>query len=231
MLRHLVFWIRLIGMSSLVIGTLSACQGTSANESATASASVATVTVTAPVQTEESNEIAIPVDPVQPLLSAQAKRPVLMQIPELDFEVAIQPMEWEIVTDASGQRSTRWVIPLAAAGWHTNSAGAGAAGNTILSGQQATGEAVFAPLALGEIVVGQHLLITDEDGAVFVYQISEISRPIPIVGATTDDLAAAKAYIQPSETAQATLITGWPDFSTTHRIFAVAKFIGQAAAR
>ena len=44
-------------------------------------------------------------------------------------------------------------LPDGAAGWHSDSAGAGAAGNVIISGRQQGEDAVFAPLVLGLVQV------------------------------------------------------------------------------
>lgn len=158
----------------------------------------------------------------------QGLPPVLLRIPAISLELPITPMGW-VVTEANGQRTTQWIVPLDTVGWHVNSAGAGGTGNTILSGHQSSGEAVFAPLALGDITVGQEVQLVDEQGAVFVYRITEISDPIPIVGATEEDNALAQTYTAPTDVAQLTLITGWPDFTTTHRIFAVAEYVGPGA--
>jgi len=52
---------------------------------------------------------------------------------------------------------------------------------------------------------------------------------VPIIGATDEDKALAQSYVaQPEadQVAQLTLITGWPDFTTTHRIFVVAQYVG-----
>lgn len=157
----------------------------------------------------------------------QAAPPVKLSIPALHLEMPIQPMAWE-VTEVNGQPTTRWIVPKDAVGWHVNSAGAGGVGNTILSGHQAQGEALFAPLATGEIVVGQEILLTDQNGNTFTYRIKEVSDPIAMTGASKEELARADAYVAPSQQAKLTLITGWPDFTTTHRVFAVADFVGKA---
>lgn len=151
--------------------------------------------------------------------------PVTLRIPDLALELPITPMGW-MVTEASGQRTTEWIVPLDSIGWHVNSAGAGGTGNTILSGHQTSGSALFAPLALGDIIVDQELQLVDEAGQVFVYRVSEVSEPIPLVGATEEDNALAQTYTAATTNAQVTLITGWPDFTTTHRIFAVADYVG-----
>jgi sortase (surface protein transpeptidase) len=134
-------------------------------------------------------------------------------------------MGWT-VEEVDGQRTTRWAVPEDAAGWHLTSAGVGGAGRIVISGHQAMGAAPFAPLALGQLQSGQTLLLTDSEGAVFVYHIIEVSDPIPLTGASTADDAQAASYLEPTSEPLLTLITGWPDFTTTHRIFAVAELAG-----
>ncbi|MCX6044034.1 MAG: sortase [Chloroflexi bacterium] len=154
----------------------------------------------------------------------QATAPVKLAIPALNLEMPIVPMGWEVV-EANGQRTTKWIVPKDAIGWHANSAGAGTNGNTILSGHQAQGEALFAPLATGEIVVGQEIILTDAQGATFTYRVTEVTEPIALTGASQAEMDQAASYIAPSTTPKLTLITGWPDFTTTHRIFAVADLV------
>lgn len=151
--------------------------------------------------------------------------PVQLRVPDLALELPVTDMGW-VVTEANGQRTTEWIVPLDSIGWHANSIGAGGTGNTILSGHQASGDALFAPLALGDITAGQEVQLMDEQGQVFVYRVTEVSEPIPLVGATEEDNALAQTYVAPTTVPQLTLITGWPDFTTTHRIFAVAEYVG-----
>lgn len=162
---------------------------------------------------------------IQPLAPEQAAAPVRLRISDAGIDVPITPMGWRIVT-IDGERTTVWEVPEESVGWHVNSAGAGAAGNVVLSGRQFGGSAVFAPLALGTISVGARVLLTDADGITFVYQIFEISAPIPIAGADPDDQAQAERYFDQDGQAMLTLASGWPEFTTTHRIFASAEFKG-----
>jgi len=162
---------------------------------------------------------------IAPYPVQQTTGPVRIQIPEIGLDAPIIAMGWRLAM-ADGKRTTIWDLPLNEAGWHINSAGAGAAGNTIVSGRQVGGSAVFAPLALGSVVPGQQVLLTDGDGITFIYRISEVTDPIPVTGATPDEIARASTYFAPTTKARLTLVTGWPDFTTTHRIFAVADFVG-----
>jgi Sortase domain len=158
-------------------------------------------------------------------MAQPALPPTLLRIPDLSLELPITPMGWQVI-EANGQRTTEWLLPVDTVGWQVNSAAAGAVGNTILIGHQSSGAAILAPLALGDIVVEQEVHLVDESGAVFRYQVTEVSEPIAIVGATEEDNALAQSYVASTEVAQLTLMTGWPDFTTTHRIFAVAEYLG-----
>jgi sortase (surface protein transpeptidase) len=162
---------------------------------------------------------------IEPLQPDQAAAPVRLQIPDVELDVPVTPMGW-IVAMVDGKRTTVWDVPENAAGWHLNSSSAGTAGNVVISGRQAGGEAIFAPLALGEVQLGQEVWLTDSDGLIFVYTIEEITEPIPVVSATAEEEARTAAYLANSDVAKLTLITGWPDFTTTHRVIAVAGFSG-----
>lgn len=159
--------------------------------------------------------------------SVISSTPISLAIPALEVEIPVTPMGWESV-EVNGERTTRWVVPEDAAGWALNSAGAGAVGNLVLAGYQARGSAVFAPLALDEVEVGQEIIVTDAAGAQFTYRVVEVSTPVVLVGATEADRAAAAAYIAPTEDARLTMVTGWPAEITTHRIFAVAELVAGA---
>lgn len=163
--------------------------------------------------------------PLQPLPAEQSKAPQKLAITAIGLDVAISPMGWT-VTDVNGQRTTKWVVPTDTLGWAVNSAGVGATGRVVLAGNQAAGAAVLAPLARGEISVGQEVALTDGDGLVFVYRVTEVTEPIALAGATAEEVAKAAAYVAPSDKALLTLVTGWPDFTTTHRVFAVAELVG-----
>lgn len=149
--------------------------------------------------------------------------PAHLTIAAIGLDVPVQAMGWEVVRNAEGA-TTRWVLPEGAAGWHVDSARAGEAGNTILSGRQ-LGGGVFARLALGEAAPGMEVELSDTAGTRFIYSVTEVSDPLPIRGAGEAENALIEGYLQPSAAARLTLITGWPDFTTTHRIFVVAEFV------
>lgn len=206
--------LHLWALAVLLAALLAACQTTIESE---------------PVEQAEAGETPVPaiegVVKIAPLDAEQAAPPARLEIPSLNLQVDVVPMGWQIVT-INGERTTVWTPPEQEAGWHVNSAGAGALGNILISGRQADGAAVFAPLALGSVTPGQEIRLTDADGLTFVYQVSEVSAPIPITGASDEETALAAAYQEQGDTAVLTLITGWPDFTTTHRVFVVADFLG-----
>ena len=180
-----------------------------------------------PVDGEGVAEVASAADvtEIDPYPIDQTTGPVRVQIPAIGLDAPIIAMGWRVAV-VNGVRTTVWDVPLKEAGWHIDSAGAGGLGNTVVSGRQVEGSAVFAPLALGSVAIGQDVLLTDGDGIIFVYRIVKVTDPIPVTGATPDELSQAASYFAPTSTARLTLVTGWPDFTTTHRIFAVADFVG-----
>lgn len=163
-------------------------------------------------------------DSIEAVAADAALAPVELAIPALELDVPVAPMGWR-VTEVNGERTTQWTVPLTEAGWHVNSAGAGGQGNVVISGHQVQGEAVFAQIALGEVAVDQDIALTDEEGRTFTYRVSEITDPIPLVGATAEESALANSYTEPSEDARLTLLTGWPADTTTHYVIVVAELV------
>lgn len=163
---------------------------------------------------------------LEPIPESELTPPVLIEIPAAGLLHTVVPMTWE-VAEVDGRRTTVWRVPEEAAGWHIDSANAGAVGNVILSGHQEQGEAVFKAISLGSVSIGQEVNLTDGSGNTFVYRISEISEPIPLEGVTADQLASVEKYYAQSQDSLLTLITGWPDFTTTHRLFVQAEMIGR----
>ena len=172
-----------------------------------------------------TNSIDGTITPIDPYPADQTAGPVRVQIPAIGLDAPIIAMGWRVAM-VDGVRTTVWDVPEDVAGWHINSVGAGGLGNTVISGRQTGENAVFAPLALGSVAAGQDVFLTDGDGITFAYRIVEVTEPIPVTGATPDELARGASYFEPTPTSQLTLVTGWPEFTTTHRIFAVAEFVG-----
>jgi len=160
-----------------------------------------------------------------PISADAASAPVQLRIPAIGLDVTVSPMAWRIA-EVNGTRTTVWVLPEKGVGWHPNSARAGTVGNVVISGHQLLGDASFAPLALGDVTTGQEILLTDSQGQTFVYRVTAVSDPQPISTDNAEELALAARYTAQGTGASLTLITGWPDYSSTHRIFVTALFVG-----
>lgn len=200
------------------MGLLWGLVGCGSDEPASAALAALTATVTpAPVGVV-----------VTPLPPTQGNPPTRLAIPAIALAVPVAPMAWQVTT-VNGERQAVWQIPEAVAGWHLNSARPGAAGNVIISGQHLAGAAVFAPLARGQVKVGQTLHLTDEAGQVFLYTITEVAEPLPMQG-NAEAAAQAAIYLEPTidlnSPARVVLVTGWPEFSDTHYLFVVAELTG-----
>jgi hypothetical protein len=217
---------------------LAACQGGSlpvspallqqiARSSQTAATAAAESTA-APTAAPEAQTTALPADaPAAAIAAAEGAVPVALTIPAINLGAEVTPMGWELTMNGE-QITTRWVVPLDTLGWAVNSAGAGAAGNMVIVGHQALGAALLRPLALEEVTPGQEIRVQGADGVTYLYLVSEVSPPLPAIGATADDLARAAAYLAPTTDTRLTLVSGWPADTTTHRLFVVAEYTGVA---
>lgn len=219
----------LLGLSLLLSLTLAACQGGSLPGLPAVLRQIAANVATppAPMTPTPATTPAVPAAPVAASAVATGAIPVALSIPAVDLGAEVAPMGWELVMD--GDRiTTRWVVPLDTLGWAVNSAEAGAQGNVVILGHQALGDALLRPLALGEVAPGQEIRLQAADGTIHLYQVTEVSPPLPAIGATDDDIARAAAYLAPSTAARLTLVYGWPADTTTHRVFVVAEYAGVA---
>lgn len=208
---------------------LAGCEPLPIPEAATSTPGPAASAATAPTATAQPAAPAVAQQPSvqtgKPVAVEDAAAPSQLSIPAIGLEVPVVAMGWQ-VTEVAGKRTTAWVLPEDALGWHSNSVGAGAAGNLVISGHQLLGAGLLAPVALGEAAIGQEILVTDAEGTVFVYQVSEVSEPIAISEDLADEESVAATWTAQSGEPRLTLITGWPDFSSTHRIIVTAPFVG-----
>lgn len=208
-------WKKTLFTALLLFAT--ACQSADATSMATALPTATSTVVAEPAATEAAQRS-------QVIAPEAAGVPVRLTAAALNFAVLIEPMRWQ-VSEVEGTRQAVWLVPEASAGWHINSARPGTAGNMVISGHHLAGAAVFAPLARGEFAVGTQLLVSDDQGRDFLYQVREVSQPIPVKGSAAEQQQAA-AYLAATPQPQLTLVTGWPDFSDTHYLFVRAELVG-----
>jgi LPXTG-site transpeptidase (sortase) family protein len=158
--------------------------------------------------------------PEPPLQSA----PHRLVIPAIGVDTAIVDVGWEVV-ERGNRRYTEWQTADNAAGRHLNSARPGEQGNVVLSGHHNTKGEVFRPISEQELAVGDMIYLYDAQGQRFVYQVTEITEPLPEVGATEAQRLANARYIQPTSDARVTLVTCWPYWTNTHRIVVVGELV------
>jgi sortase (surface protein transpeptidase) len=220
-LRPLAVGAELLGAAYLIPVSVSTTE--QAPVSGTPAITVTTVTTVTTSAGAPADSIVMPTE--GDAASYAANRPITLTIPAIGLDAPVVPMGWEVAL-IDNKVTTRWTVPLDAVGWEVNSAGAGDAGNVILVGHQALGSGLLRPLALGEIEIGQEILVMVADGTTHIYQVSEETPPITAIGATVEETAQAAAYLAPGDTAKLTLVTGWPADTTTHRVFVVADYVG-----
>ena len=130
-------------------------------------------------------------------------------------------MGWSLQSNWSGEASTDWDIPHSTPGWHLNSGIPGQTGNILLSGHNdSTGGRIFANLE--ELEAGDELIVYNGAGQEFVYRVvgQQIIRAL-LAGRT--ESAAMQRLMAPTANEQLTLITCWPSWSNTHRLFIIAE--------
>lgn len=215
-------WKTILLLALLLLVT--ACQ----NASATSAPESQPTATSIPVQSDAAQNNTgqnYTVQSTEVLPAEAAGMPIRLMAPTLKLAIPIETMRWQVM-EVEGKRQAVWEVPATSAGWHINSARPGTAGNLVLSGHHLIGAAVFAPLTRGELTVGAQLIVTDDQGRSFLYQVSEVAQPIPVNGSVAEQQQAA-SYIAPTQQALLTLVTGWPDFSDTHYLFVRATFVGR----
>ncbi len=150
--------------------------------------------------------------------------PNRLVIPAIDLDAAIVDVGWEVVERGS-QRTTEWQTADNAAGRHLNSARPGEQGNVVLSGHHNTKGEVFRRISEQELAVGDAIYLYDAQGRRYTYEITEVTEPLPEVGAPEEQRLANASYIQPTSDARVTLVTCWPYWTNTHRVVVVGKLL------
>ncbi len=158
-----------------------------------------------------------------PLPPNEALPPQQLRLPTLDLVIDVESMEWHF--DPYEPEQTRWTVPPSGVGWHPNSVRAGATGNLLISGHQHEGKAPFVALALGRVTEGDLIELLDEENNLFIYEVITVSVPLPIKEMPPEVEAQVIEYVAHGPAARLTLITGWPEFTTTHRRFVVANLV------
>lgn len=141
--------------------------------------------------------------------------PTRLVIPKLKLDARVEPAE--LVTT---QRGLEWEIPKKAVGWHDLSSAPGHAGNTVLSGHNATrGTRVFEKLWL--LKAGDRFTVYVGDQA---YQYVVVEREVfrEILVSERERLRNTQ-WIGPFPDERVTLVTCHPTWTNTHRLVVVGK--------
>jgi LPXTG-site transpeptidase (sortase) family protein len=144
-------------------------------------------------------------------------RPAHLEIASANIAVSILI----VTTDLDGYI----VTPSRYAGYWTESATLDQPDNVIIVGHNRTDTfLVFA--ALAQVQPGDEIVIVDQFGAQYRYIVSE-TAVVKIEGGSEDEQAQALAYVQPTGSAQLTLVTCYPDAACGSRLFVIAAPAGE----
>ena len=147
--------------------------------------------------------------------------PSRLIIPAIGLDTAVADRGWHAEETTNGLQISAWDDVLDAAGWHKNSALPGRQGNVVISGHNNVYGAVFRDLYL--LQPGQTIYI-DYGKVQYEYAVASVA-----INEEADASLAQKAenaaYIQQTDDARLTLITCWPWYGDSHRVFVVANLV------
>jgi len=166
--------------------------------------------------------------------------PVRIVIPELNIDVPVVEMGWQVVKTADGPQS-EWVIPKNEAGHHINSASLGESGNIVISGHNNIYGRVFEPISQAwdddnrtpiddvtdssDILNGRLVKLYNSAGQEFDYTITAFYR-LKDTGVSLTQRIDNARFMQPTVDPQLTLVTCWPPWNNTHRLIVIARPAG-----
>lgn len=169
----------------------------------------------------------VPSTPVEPTAMPTATptevwpgtAPVTLTVPAIDLVAPVVPIGWKIER-ISGQDQAIWDVPdWRAAGWHEGTAPLGLPGNTVLNGHNTANGEVFRNLY--KVEVGEQLLLTGEDGEVYVYDVGE-KYILREAGQPLSVRQENARYIQGTPDERITLVTCHPYGSLANRLVVIA---------
>ena len=150
--------------------------------------------------------------------AASVPAPDRLRIPRLKVDVPVVPVGLRPVPTAAGYVSPALPEGLAA-GWLGSSAGFGQPGNTVLTGRhQLRKMTVFHNLWTLE-AGDEIILFAGEQSR--RYQVSEVAI-VPEQDQPLEVRLANSEALRPTEAERLTLVTGWPEKSSTHRTIVIA---------
>ncbi len=123
-----------------------------------------------------------------------------------------------------GETVAEWETVQGAAGHHQGTAGLGEPGNCVLSGHiRGPGEGVFPNL--WELEAEDLIVVIDEKGIQHHYYVDKVHK-VQEVGASLEQRRENARLMGPTEHAQLTVVTCWPEWAYTHRVIVTALLSG-----
>lgn len=145
--------------------------------------------------------------------------PTQLSIPSIGLETTVEDRGWHAVEDATGALISQWDEVPNAAGWHKDSSLPGRQGNVVISGHNNIHGAVFRNLHL--VQPGETIYV-EYGKAQYAYSVESVDIEQE-VGATLLQKAENAAFLAQTDDTRLTLITCWPWYGDSHRVFVVAN--------
>lgn len=145
--------------------------------------------------------------------------PTRLIIPDIQLDVPVEPITWNIVT-LNGTDQAIWDVPdWRAAGWHQTSSKIGVPGNTVFNGHNTTRGEVFRDLYLLE--PGALITVETEEATTYTYIVDK-KLILPEAGQSLEVRIDNARYVQPTRDERITLVTCHPYGSLANRLIIIA---------
>jgi LPXTG-site transpeptidase (sortase) family protein len=145
-------------------------------------------------------------------------QPLRITIPRIDLDAPVRRVDLEQI-EYEGRPFFQWQVPYSReAGWHSDSARLGEAGNIVLNGHHNIYGEVFRYLV--DLEIGDEIVLYGEDEA-YTYTVQQ-QVLLPEYGESVEVRLANAAWMEPTTEPRLTLVTCWPYTGNTHRLIVVA---------
>lgn len=151
--------------------------------------------------------------------------PDWIRIPGLGVDSPVLPVGWSRPDEEAGGQLT-WRTAEFGAGLHAGSARLGEPGNTVISGHNNIGDAVFRRLA--ELEAGDRIILVAQ-GQDWAYAV-ERRFIVPEADASAARRRRNAAWIDPSPDERLTLVSCYPPWGNSHRVIVIARRVATPAA-
>ncbi len=159
-------------------------------------------------------------------MAARAALPMRLVIPSIGLDTPVVTVGWEARVVNGEFRGNQWQTADGAAGYHRTSALPGQVGNTVISGHNNIGGAVFKDLH--RLKLGDRVEVyTRQRRLDFVVAANFI---VEEAGVSVEQRRANAKWIGPTADVRLTLITCFPPWGNSHRTIVIAIPVSEATA-